>query len=230
MSKKNKLQRFAELGTLPNVYQNPSMEQPCLLDHRDQTVSLGGAWADRHFGRPEAPIVLELACGKGDYTLSMARDRTETCFIGIDLKGNRLWKGATVAQSEGLDNAAFIRSQIEFLALFFAPGEVSEIWITFPDPYPRAGKARKRLTSPRFLSLYRQVLCPGGIVHLKTDDDGLFAYTLETLAEEKAQILYCNHDIYAGPLAYPELAHRTHYERGHLLAGKTIKYVRFALP
>jgi tRNA (guanine-N7-)-methyltransferase len=228
MSKKNKLQRFAELGMLPNVYQNPSMEQPHLLDRRGETVTLGGSWAEGHFGRP-APIVLELACGKGDYTLALAREQPDKCFIGIDLKGNRLWKGATTALSETLGNVAFIRSQIEFLSLFFAPGEVSEIWITFPDPYSRPGKARKRLTSPRFLELYRRVLCPGGIVHLKTDDDGLYAYTLETLAEENVQIQYQNDNIYAGPLAFPELAHRTYYERGHLAAGKTIKYVRFVL-
>lgn len=228
MSRKNKLQRFAELGTLPNVYQNPSMEQPHLLDQQGETVTLQGQWSEKHFGN-DAPLVLELACGKGDYTLALARERPDRNFIGIDLKGNRVWKGATSALSEGLPNVAFLRSQIEFLALFFGPGEVSEIWITFPDPYSRPGKSRKRLTSARFLNLYRKVLRPGGIVHLKTDDDGLFAFTLETLAEEKAQILYQNDNIYASPLEFPELEHKTYYERGHLAIGKTIKYVRFLL-
>lgn len=225
---KNKLERFADLFNLPNVYQNPSVTEPRLLGLGGEEADMKGAWREKHF-KNNNPIVLELACGKGEYTLNLGKDFPEQNFIGVDLKGNRLWKGASDAVQMGLNNVAFIRTQIEHLDLFFAEGEVDEIWITFPDPFLRPSKAKKRLTSTRFLEIYRKFLKPDGIVQLKTDDPTLYDFTLETLAEEKLEILYQNNDIYASELAFPVLAYKTTYEKMHLINQRTIKYVRFKL-
>lgn len=228
MGKKNKLQKFAELFTFPNVYQNMSATEVRLMDTNGEGTNLQGKWCKEHF-KNENPLVLELACGKGDYVRELARAYPDRNFIGMDLKGNRIWRGASDALEEGLNNAAFLRSRIELLDGFFAEGEVNEIWITFPDPYLRPSKAGKRLTAPRFLDLYRKVLKKGGIVHLKTDDPTLYEFTLETLNELKLPIAYQNDNIYASDLAYPELRYKTFYEHQHLANGRTIKYVRFGL-
>ena len=211
--------------SLPNVYQNQMATEAKILDHHGELVDMRGQWA-KHFGN-DKPIVLELACGKGDYALALAKDFPDKNFVAIDLKGNRLWVGATTAIREELENVAFLRTRIEVLEQIFAEGEVSEIWITFPDPFLRESKSMKRLTSERFLPKYKQLLKPGGYVHLKTDDDTLYMYTLEVLEERGTVPLYQNDNIYASPLAFPELAHKTYYERGHLERGLTIKYVRF---
>ncbi len=229
MSKRNKLQKFSEVLSFPNVYENFDPRQPELIGKDGATVDLRGKWAAEHF-QNDHPITLELACGRGEYTLALARQNPTRNFIGVDIKGARIWKGARIALQEELDNAAFLRTRIEQIAHFFAPGEVSEIWITFPDPFLRKGKASRRLTSSRFLPEYRKILKPEGLVHLKTDEPNLYEFTLETLAEHpEIKLLYHDDDIYAKPLPMPELEHKTYYENMHLALGKTIKYVRFQL-
>jgi tRNA (guanine-N7-)-methyltransferase len=173
-------------------------------------------------------LVLELACGKGDYTIALAREHPEQNFIGVDIKGARMWLGAKTALENSIPNAAFLRTRIEFIERFFGPQEVSEIWITFPDPFE--GKATRRLTSPPFLDRYRKILSPGGIIHLKTDSDLLYEYTLEVIAEDpRCTLIYSNDDIYHGPLPFPELDHKTYYEKKHLRDGRRIKYVKFGV-
>lgn len=229
MSKRNKLQKFAELLAFPNVFENFNHEKPRLCGLNGEPVDLRGKWAARHFGN-DHPITLELACGRGEYTLGLARQNPGRNFIGVDIKGARIWKGAGAALEEKLHNVAFLRTRIEQLALFFEAGEVSEIWITFPDPFLRRSKSNRRLTAPRFLDEYRKVLCPGGLVHLKTDEPALYEFTLETLAGYPgAEVLYQEADIYANPLPMQELELKTYYERMHLAEGKSIKYVRFRL-
>src|SRR5574341_2560269 len=164
-----KLQRFAELSTFSNTFQNPA--------------GMKGNWNKLYF-KNDHPIILELACGKGEYTLELAKRFSGRNFIGVDLKGARLWRGAKTALEQNLTNVAFLRIPIEKITEYFAQNDVEEIWITFPDPFPRKGKAKKRLTSPRFLNLYRQILRPWGLVHLKTDDLNLFEYTREILKGE----------------------------------------------
>ena len=192
-------------------------------------MELKGHWAERCFQNAN-PVTLELACGKGDYAIGLAQRFPERNFLGVDIKGARIWRGAKTALELGLKNVAFLRTRIEQIALFFEPGEVDEIWITFPDPFLRNSKSNRRLTSPMFLKEYRKILKPGGHVHLKTDDPTLFEFTLEVLAEEKdVHIEYQDHDIYAKPLPMPELEIKTFYEKQHLAIGRTIKYVRFRL-
>lgn len=192
-------------------------------------VDLKGNWSKTHF-QNDNPITLELACGGGEYTVGLARNFPDRNFIGVDVKGNRLWKGAKTAMEEGLNNVAFLRTRIEIIEHFFALDEVSEIWITFPDPFPRASKVNRRLSSPLFLEKYRKLLKPGGLVHLKHDDSDFYQFTLDTIAEdERNTLLFNSADIYAAPLPYPELGIQTLYESFHLAAGKTIKYVRFRI-
>lgn len=229
MSKRNKLQKFAELQSFTNVYENFNPLEPQLYGAGGEPVAMKGAWGSRHFGNGH-PITLELACGRGEYTLGLARQNPGRNFIGVDIKGARIWKGARIALEERLANVAFLRIRIEQIALFFEPGEVSEIWITFPDPFLRKSKANRRLTAPRFLDEYKKVLQPGGLVHLKTDEPNLYEYTLEVLAEYPGAGIICqDEDIYARPLPMPELELKTYYEQMHLQEGKTIKYVRFRL-
>lgn len=229
MSKRNKLEKFAEVLSFPNTFENFDPEEPGLLGKDGVPVDLRGRWNDAYFAQ-ERPITLELACGRGEYTLELARQFPDRHFIGVDIKGARIWKGARTALEERLTNVAFLRTRIEQINYFFAEAEVNEIWITFPDPFPRKSKANRRLTAPSFLESYRKLLHPDGIVHLKTDADSLYAFTLQTLqTDPKARILYQNADIYAGPLPFPELAYKTYYEKMHLQAGKSIKYVRFSI-
>jgi tRNA (guanine-N7-)-methyltransferase len=229
MSKRNKLQKFAELLTFPNVYENFNPKQPGLVGENGIPVELKGKWAEQHFGNTK-PITLELACGKGDYTLGLARSYPDRNFIGVDIKGARIWKGAGIALKEELNNVAFLRTRIEQIALFFEPDEVAEIWITFPDPFLNEKKAKRRLSSPRFIKEYRKILQKGGLVHLKTDDPTLYEYSLETIQEDTENtILYHNNDIYAGELFIPELEIKTFYEKMHLSVGKKIKYIQFKI-
>jgi tRNA (guanine-N7-)-methyltransferase len=229
MSRKNKLRKFAEIVTFPNVYECYNVQEPALVGADMLPVQMKGRWAAAHFQNHQ-PITLELACGGGEYTVGLARLFPERNFIGVDVKGNRLHSGAKTALAEGLHNAAFLRTRIEVIEHFFAPGEVAEIWITFCDPFPRASKENRRLTSAFFNGKYRQILQPGGLVHLKHDDDDLVRFSLNTLAADpKATLLYQNLDIYAGPLPMPELSIQTLYEGKHLAAGKTIKYLRYML-
>jgi len=229
MSRKNKLRKFAEVLSFPNVYECYDVRKPELVGVGLQPVDLRGRWRETHFKNGQA-ITLELACGAGEYTVNLARQFPDRNFIGVDLKGNRLWKGAKIALEEGLSNVAFLRTRIEVIEYFFAPGEVAEIWITFPDPFPRNSKENKRLTSAFFLEKYRRILRPGGLIHLKHDDPGFYQFTLNTIAADpRCKLLYSDSDIYGKPLAVPELAIQTRYEAMHLAVRKAIKYVRYTI-
>jgi len=229
MSKRNKLQKFAEILTFPNVYENFDNFPPQLIGLNGKPVDIKGKWKEKHF-KNDFPITLELACGRGEYTLALARKNLKRNFIGVDIKGARIWKGARTAIQEELQNVAFLRTRIELIAYFFEKGEVDEIWITFPDPFLRKSKRNRRLTAPNFLMHYRKILKPGGLVHLKTDEPILAEFTLEVLAEDpQSKILYSDMDIYAKPLPSEDLAIRTYYEQMHLEKGKTIKYIQFTI-
>lgn len=216
---KNKLRKFAELEGNPLVLQYPFGVV------RQSGFPLKGRWREEFFGNSN-PIVLELGCGKGEYTVGLARQFPDKNFIGIDIKGARIWSGATAAMRDGMKNVAFVRTSIELLEYFFAPGEVSEIWITFPDPQMK--KATKRLTGTRMVELYRRVLAPGATVHLKTDSPFLYAYT-EMMCRHNGLAIRCaDADIDAGARAAdPVLAIRTHYESQWLDRGLTIRYLAF---
>ena len=220
---RNKLQKFAEMEALPNVFQYP---YAVLQDGGG--CPLKGHWREEVFGNMH-PIVLELGCGRGEYTVGLGERNPETNFIGIDVKGARMWAGARQANEKGMKNVAFLRTDIELLDHFFAPGEVNELWLTFPDPQMQ--KARKRLTGTRFMALYSRILPPdGGRIHLKTDSPFLFSYTREMLRVNDLQEEVCTADLYAD-LANPALeearAIRTCYEQQWLGRGLTIKYLRF---
>jgi tRNA (guanine-N7-)-methyltransferase len=210
---KKKMQRFAELNTFPNVHQFPE--------------NMAGTWKRQVFGN-DHPIVLELGCGKGEYTLGMARHFPEKNFIGLDIKGNRIWRGALTALEEKLPNVAFLRIQIEKINEYFAPGEVSEIWITFPDPQPNKPKTKKRLTSPQFIERYRLVLQPGGTMNLKTDNRMLYDFTLEVIEEKKLKLLAKTDDLYNSDLLDELLSIQTFYESMFRKEGMPIHYVRFS--
>jgi len=194
-----------------------------------QERALKGNWASDHFGN-DKPVVLELACGGGEYTVALANKFPDKNFIGVDVKGSRIWKGATKAKNAELKNAAFLRCRIEQIHEFFATNEVDEIWITFPDPFLRDSKSNRRLSSPFFLGEYRKILKKDGIVQLKTDDPTLYEFTLETIEEdEKCKLIYTENDIYSKELYIPELEFKTYYEQMHLEAGKKIKYTRWTI-
>lgn len=212
---KDKLRKFSEIGTFSNVYQ------------LEEGQVLKGQWAKKHFGN-ENPLVLELACGKGEYSVDMARHFPERNFIGVDFKGNRIWRGAKTAIEEKIDNVAFLRIQIEDILSFFADGEVSEIWITFPDPQPQKSRIKKRLTNPAFLEKYKQLLTPKGIMHLKTDDNGLYAYTLETLDHPHYTVQIKTDDLYQSEWLNAVLSIKTYYEQKYLAVNKNIHYIRWS--
>jgi tRNA (guanine-N7-)-methyltransferase len=221
MGSKNKLKRFRENADFPNVIQ-PPREQ--LLEG---AFPFRGQWA-RHFGN-DRPLVLELGCGKGEYTLGLARRNPAANYIGIDIKGARLWRGAKTALEEGLPNVAFLRTHIELLPLVFGPGEVSEIWITFPDPQIKYKRTKHRMTNLEFLERYRKVLVPGGRIHLKTDSEFMHGYTLGILHGSGIRVAYANHDIYRNSGAPGEaLEIQTFYEKQFLQQGKAITYLCFS--
>jgi tRNA (guanine-N7-)-methyltransferase len=229
MARKNKLFKFAEVLSFANVYECYDFKQPQLVGVGMQPVDLRGRWQSDHFNN-QHPITLELACGGGEYTVGLASQYPDRNFIGVDIKGNRIWKGAKAALEAGLDNAAFLRTRIELIRAFFAEGEVDELWITFADPFPRPSKENRRLTSAYFLELYRPMLRPGGLVHVKHDDPDFYQFTLNTIAADpRCTLLYHHPDIYSEPLAYPELGLKTLYEQMHLANGRTIKYVRYQI-
>ena len=229
MSKRNKLQKFAELLSFPNVYENYNPKNPKLMGLNGEEVNLRGLWQKEHF-KNDFPITLELACGRGEYTLGLAEKYPERNFIGVDIKGARIWKGAQTALEKKFYNAAFLRTRIEQIALFFEVSEINEIWITFPDPFLKKGKANRRLTAVRFLNEYREILKKNGLVHLKTDSPELYEFTLEVLQNyPHANLQYHDLDIYQKTLPIPELELKTYYERLHLADERKIKYVRFSL-
>src|SRR6187549_1152561 len=178
MGRKNKLRRFAEVASFPNVYEVDPAHESFLSNQEGLSKDLRGGWASAHFHN-DNPVILELACGKGDYTVALGSDHRDTNYIGVDIKGARMWKGARTALENDLTNIAFLRTRIEFIDRFFSPGEVAEIWITFPDPFE--GKITRRLTSAPFLERYRCILKPGGIMHLKTDSWLLYEFTLDVI-------------------------------------------------
>ncbi|QNF35065.1 tRNA (guanosine(46)-N7)-methyltransferase TrmB [Adhaeribacter swui] len=180
-----------------------------------------------HYFKNNHPIILEVGCGKGDYTIGMANLFPNKNFIGVDIKGSRLWKGSRLAQEQGLTNVAFLRNFIEQIPDQFAPGEISEIWITFPDPRPKKGDEKKRLTSARYLNMYESLLNPGSLIHFKTDDLDLFEYTLEILQMREAKNLKFSFDLYTSDLQHHTLGIQTTYEKRFLAEGKTIKYLQY---
>jgi tRNA (guanine-N7-)-methyltransferase len=225
---KSKMEKFAALDTFPNVLQNRSFTKPVLENHLNEKVDLKGKWKEKLFGNSN-PITLELACGKGEYSNAMGSRFPGRNFIGVDLKGNRLHNGAEAALLNGLSNVAFLRTDIYLLPFFFDKGEVNEIWIIFPDPKLRPSKAQQRLTSERFINIYRTIMPEGGIVHLKTDSPELYAFTLESVENADVTLVYAHDDIYSKELVEPLLEVKTFYEAMHLEAGKTIKYIKFRI-
>ncbi|MEJ8802428.1 tRNA (guanosine(46)-N7)-methyltransferase TrmB [Pontibacter sp. H249] len=187
---------------------------------------LAGKWNDLFFENNN-PIVLEVGCGRGEYTIGMARLHPEKNFIGTDIKGARIWKGSSMAIEEELDNVAFLRIFIEQMEEHFAAQEVDEIWITFPDPRPKDRDIKRRLTSPRFLDMYSRIVKPGGIIHLKTDNLGLYEYTLEMLQERKVKDLIHTPDLYNSDLQEHTMGIYTTYEKRYLADGIPIKYMQF---
>ena len=193
----------------------------------DAGLPFRGKWANDFFKNGD-PLVLELACGKGEYTVNLARLFPKKNFIGIDYKGNRIWRGAKDALELGVPNVGFLRIQIETILDYFAPGEVDEIWITFPDPQPQLSREKKRLTSPRFLEKYKQLLKPGGVVNLKTDNDDLHAYTAEKIAELDLRLHIKTEDLYHSEFADEVLSIKTYYEKKYLKENKNINYLKFS--
>lgn len=219
---KSKLERFEDIDQFENVLELTDFQ----YGDRSKPV---GAWGEEIFNN-DSPIILELACGKGDYTVELARKEPGKNFIGIDIKGSRLWKGARKAREEGLENVRFLRIYIDHLAEYFAHGEVDEIWITFPDPYLRGGDRSKRLTSERFLRVYQSLLKKLGIIHIKTDSGPLFEFTEYMVNEFGGTIIDRVEDVYKERGDDEYLTIKTDFERKHLEKGKIIKYLKFCLP
>lgn len=220
---KKKLKRFAEIATFANVIQ-PNDRYP-VEEH-----PFKGNWNTSFFKNPN-PIVLEIGCGKGEYTLALAKKYPEINFIGIDIKGERIWKGASQALQQAITNAAFLRIQAERLNYFFANQEISGIWITFPDPQLQQSRTRKRLTSPEFLLRYQKLLKPGSPIHLKTDSPELFQYTIGVISELGHHLVFETHDLYSKENIDEALIKttQTHYEKKFLSQGTAIKYLCFSL-
>jgi tRNA (guanine-N7-)-methyltransferase len=212
---KDKLKRFAEIDTFSNVLQ------------LDAGKAYKAEW-NTGFFKNSNPVVLELACGKGEYTVNLAVMFPDKNFIGIDYKGNRIWRGAKTALEDGVNNVAFLRIQIETLLDYFDSGEVDEIWITFPDPQPQISREKKRLTSRRFLDMYKLILKPGGFINLKTDNDGLHAYTAEKITDNGLNLHVKTEDLYHSEHADEVLSIKTYYEKKYLKHNKNINYLKFS--
>jgi len=229
MATRNKLQKFAENLGFPNVFENFDPKSDELRGLNGDLTDHSEGWNNFFFGNNN-PIVLELACGRGEYSIALAALNPDINYIGVDVKGARIWKGAKKALDGNLSNVAFLRTRIENIENFFKPEEVSEIWITFPDPFLKKSKSNRRLTSPVFLGRYRNIMRKGGILHLKTDSDELYEFTVEVFDRDKnVNVLYRNEDIYADIPEFAELLIKTYYEIQHLSEGKKIKYIKFTL-
>ncbi len=217
---KNKLKRFKENETFSNVI------QPTREEISKGTYKLKGSW-HTHF-KNNNPLVLELGCGKGEYTVALARKYPNKNFIGIDIKGARFWRGAKTALEEGLENVAFLRTQIELIDLLFGANEVSEIWITFPDPQIKYKRTKHRMTNQSFLDKYRIILNPKGVVNLKTDSEFMHGYTLGLLHGLGLEVIYANHDVYTNEGSPEDVLNiQTFYENQYLEKGKSITFVQF---
>ncbi len=216
---KRKIFKYADIASFPNVL------QPGLLDEKE-TFELHGKWA-KVFFKNDFPIVAELGCGRGEYTNGLASLYKDKNYIGVDIKGDRIWMGATRAKELGLTNVCFLRTQIEPIEQFFSKDELSEIWITFPDPQPN--KPKKRLTSPLFLSKYANILQKDGLIHLKTDNQRLFKYTLEVIKKHKHHLHYCTFDLHASDNTTEAFGIKTYYEGMFLEDNLPICYLKFSL-
>ncbi len=218
---KGKLEKFADMAAYPHVFEYPYS----VADN--VPFEMKGEW-NKEFFKNDNPIVLELGCGRGEYTVGLGRRFNDKNFIGIDIKGARMWTGATDALKEDLKNVAFLRTNIEIIDRFFGPEEVSEIWLTFSDPQMK--KATKRLTSTYFMERYRRFLKPGGLIHVKTDSQFLFTYTKYMLEENGIVPEFITEDLYHSGLEDDILAIKTYYEQQWLDRGLNIKYIKFRLP
>jgi len=219
---KNKLARWTELDSYNNVIQ-PEIGEVSGKDH-----PIKGSWNKEIF-KNENPLVLELGCGKGEYSVGLATRFPEKNFIGVDIKGARMWRGAKTSNERKMSNVAFLRTRIEFINSFFSTDEVDEIWVTFPDPHPGLRNANKRLTSPWFLNRYSQFLKNKGFIHLKTDNKELYSYTRSVVELNGLEIDYSTDDLYSNKVSDEILSIRTHYEQIFLKAGLKINYIRFRL-
>ena len=221
MGSKNKLKRFQENETFPNVIQ-PTREEVI------HNFSYKGKW--HSFFKNDNPVIVELGCGKGEYTVALAKQNPDKNFIGIDIKGARFWRGAKTAVEDNIPNVAFIRTQIELVEYIFAKGEVAEIWITFPDPQIKYKRTKHRMTNTVFLKRYKNILSENGIINLKTDSEFMHGYTLGLLHGEGHEILYANHDVYHNEGAPEEVTSiQTFYESQYLAVDKAITYIKFRL-
>ena len=219
---KDKLKKWAEIREFDHVIQ-PAVEDVFEKDHL-----LKGKWAN-FFLKNNYPIVLELGCGKGEYTINLAKKYNNKNFIGIDIKGARIWKGAREVEEMGLKNVCFIRTRIELISSFFSKDEIREIWITFPDPQSKRKREKKRLTNPWFINLYRDFLISEGIIHLKTDDFSLFEYTLDIIRQNNLELLFSTNDLYNTEVADEDLFVKTFYEQQFIEEGKKINFLSFRL-
>lgn len=221
MGSKNKLKRFKENDTFANVIQ-PTREEVF-----NDSLKLKGNWKQQFF-KNNNPIVLELGCGKGEYSVSLAKMFPNKNFLGIDIKGARFWRGAKTALEEKIPNVGFLRTQIELVDLLFEENEIDEIWITFPDPQLKYNRTKHRMTNPDFLAKYKKILKPNGVVHLKTDSEYMHGYTLGLLQGLGLTIEYAHHDVYGTTNAPKNVTEiQTYYENQYLKVGKKITYVRF---
>lgn len=218
---KGKLQKFADMARYPHVFEQPWMAAEGV------PFALKGCWR-KDFFKNDNPIVLELGCGRGEYTVGLAKLFPDKNFIGVDIKGARMWTGATQALDEGLKNVAFLRTRIEIIDYFFAAGEVDEIWLTFSDPQMK--KATKRLTSTYFMERYRHFLADGGLIHVKTDSPFMYTYTRYMIERNALPVEVMTDDLYHSGMADEILSIRTYYEQQWLDRGFNIKYIRFRLP
>lgn len=223
MGSKNKLKRFKENETFNNVI------QPTRDELVNQQFSLKGNW-NAQFFKNSNPLVLELGCGKGEYSVALAQKYPDKNFIGIDIKGARFWRGAKTAIETGLDNVAFLRTQIELIDYAFGKNEVDEIWITFPDPQIKYKRTKHRMTNSAFLQRYKSILKPDGVVNLKTDSEFMHGYTLGLLHGEGHEVLYANHNVYKQEGSPEEVTSiQTFYESQYLEQDKAITYIRFKI-
>ena len=219
---RNKLERFAENKTFPNFF------EPDYDTIKQEDFSLKGKWKKDFFNNTN-PIVLELGCGKGEYTTGLAEKYPNINFIGIDRKGARMWKGCKSSVEKGMKNAAFIRTQISHISHYFEQNEVSEIWITFPDPQPKRSKVSKRLTSPLYLDFYGKIIQPDGFIHLKTDNELLYEYTLGVIDGLQYKVIDKKSDIYSLEKIDENLLIETAYEKKWKEQGRKIYYIKFQL-
>lgn len=215
---KNKLAKFAEMEDFPHVFQYPYAAL------KEKGFELKGRWKERFF-QNNNPIIIELGCGKGEYTVGLGKLFPDKNFIGVDVKGARMWSGARESLEAGMQNIAFLRTSIELISSFFAPGEVAEIWLTFPDPQMK--KVNKRLTSTRFMKLYKEILTEDGVVHLKTDSNFMFTYTQAMVDVNRFPVQVSTSDLYHSEMDDPILSIQTYYEQQWLERGIPIKYISF---